>query len=256
MSFLSLVQVELKKIRRSKILLLLFASAVILWLPSILNVKLNFNMEDVGISPENNFFIQGFLGMAWFMFPAGMVISTVLICQTERSNKGILKMLALPVSVRDLCMAKFVVLLLLAAVHMALITGMYFVSAAIVSRTQEYDFLLSFSYVCRETGILYLSGIPMAAFYWMIAVCVKTPIFAMGIGLASMIPSVILINTKAWFVYPMAYPFYLITAEYGRLAENFTFREVKLLPWLPAAVSVTVICLIISCLRFGQAQRR
>lgn len=88
MSFLSLVGVELKKIKRSKIFLILFVAMVILWIPLILNAEMNFNMQAEGISPENNFFIQGFMGMAWFMFPASMVVGTVLLSQTERTNKG------------------------------------------------------------------------------------------------------------------------------------------------------------------------
>ena len=40
MSFLSLVGVEFKKIKRSKIFLILFAATVILWIPSILNACL------------------------------------------------------------------------------------------------------------------------------------------------------------------------------------------------------------------------
>lgn len=91
MSFLSLVGVEFKKIKRSKIFLILFAATVILWIPSILNADMNFNMQAEGISPENNFFIQGFMGMAWFMFPASMVVGTVLLSQTERTNKGMYK---------------------------------------------------------------------------------------------------------------------------------------------------------------------
>ena len=79
MSFLSLVGVEFKKIKRSKIFLILFAATLILWIPSILNADMNFNMQAEGISPENNFFIQGFMGMAWFMFPASMVVGTVLL---------------------------------------------------------------------------------------------------------------------------------------------------------------------------------
>ena len=42
MSFLSLVGVEFQKIKRSKILLILFAAAVILWIPSVLNAHMNY----------------------------------------------------------------------------------------------------------------------------------------------------------------------------------------------------------------------
>ena len=256
MNLLSLIRVELKKIRRSKILLILLAATVILWLPSILNVDINFKMDDIGISPENNFLIQGFLGMAWFMYPASMIVSTVLLVQTERSNKGILKMLALPVSTFQLCFAKFIVLFTLAAAQVLMITGMYFISAAIVTQTQNYDFMLSPLFVLKEAGFIYLSSIPMLAFFWLISVCIQTPIFSMGIGLASIVPSVLIMNTKAWFSYPMTYPIYVITSEYGKLASHFSSWEIKLVPWIPVAVAFTCLCFIISCLSFGQHERR
>ena len=141
MSFLSLLGVEFQKIRRSKIMLILSAAVIALWLPSILNADMNFQMQAEGISPEYNFLIQGFLGMSWFIFPASMVVSTVLLNQTERSSKGILKMLALPVSTAKLCMAKFAVLLSLAAVQVLMSVGMYYLSAAIVTETQNHNFI-------------------------------------------------------------------------------------------------------------------
>lgn len=256
MSFLSLIGIEVKKIRRSKILLILAAASVILWLPSILNANLNFNMQAEGISPEHNFFIQGFMGMCWFMFPASMVVGTVLLSQTERADRGLLKMLSLPVDTARLCMAKFVVLLILAAVQILMMTGMYYLSAAVSSRMQAYFFLLPPLFVLKEIGILFLSAVPMIAVFWMLSVCIETPIFSIGIGLASIVPSVLIINTKLWFAWPMAYPFFVITSEYGKLAANLDTTEVRLIPWIPAAVTITILSLSISCLRFGQAERR
>lgn len=256
MSFPSLVGVEFSKIRRSKIILILLVATVILWLPSIFNAHINFEMQAEGISPENNFLIQGFMGMAWFIFPASMVVGTVLISQTERSNNGILKMLALPVSTVKLCLAKFAVLLTLAAVQVLMTTGMYFISSAIVTGTQNYEFMLSPLFVFKEAGLIYLSSIPMIAFFWMLSVCIQTPIFSIGIGFASIVPSVLMINTKIWYAYPMCYPFYVITSEYGKLATNLDTSEVTLFPWLPIAAILTIICLAVSCIRFGQAERR
>lgn len=215
MSFLSLIGVEFMKIKRSKIFFILFAATVILWIPSILNADMNFSMQAEGISPENNFFIQGFMGMAWFMFPASMVVGTVLLSQTERTNKGILKMLALPVSTVKLCLAKFVVLLALAASQILMMIGMYYMSAAIVTGTQDYNFILSPLFVLKEAGFIAVSTIPMLAFFWLLAVCIQTPIFSIGIGLASIVPSVLIINTKAWFAYPMSYPFFVMAAPHN-----------------------------------------
>lgn len=256
MSFVSLAGTEFRKLKRSKILLILFTAAVILWLPSILNVHLNFEMQREGISPEHNFFIQGFLGMSWFMFPASMIVGTVLLCQTERMNKGILKMLSLPVSTAKLCLAKFAILLTLSAVQLFIMTGMYYISAAVCSASQHYHFILPPLFVAKEISLIFLSAIPMTAFFWMLSVCIQTPIFSIGIGLASIVPSVLIINTKAWFVYPMAYPFFVITSEYGKLAANLDTAQVKLIPWIPAAVAITIVCLCVSCIRFGQAERR
>ena len=111
MSFLSLAGVELKKTRRSGILWILVIPVFLIWLTAVINADINFTIGNEGISPENNFFIQSFMGYAWFMFPASIVISTVMLVQTERKNKGILKMLALPVSAARLCLVKFSILL-------------------------------------------------------------------------------------------------------------------------------------------------
>lgn len=255
MNFLSLIGIEFKKTRRSKIVFILTLATFILWLPSILNAHMNFEMQAEGISPENNFFIQGFMGMAWFMFPASMVVGTVLLSQTEKTNRGILKMFTLPISTTGLCLAKFIILLFLAALQILMTVGMYFISAAIASHTQDYPFILPLSFVFKEAGFLFLSSIPMLAFFWLLAVCIQTPIFSVGIGLASIVPSVLMINTKLWFAYPMSYPFFVITAEYGKLAEGLSTAPVRLFPWLPAAFGITVFCLLLACLLFEQAER-
>lgn len=256
MNFLSLTGIEFRKIKRSKILFILLVATVILWIPSILNAHMNFKMQAEGISPENNFFIQGFMGMSWFMFPASMVVGTVLLSQTERANKGILKMLALPINTAKFCLAKFFVLLSLAAAQILMMTGMYYISAVICSKTQAYNFFLSPVFVGKEAAMLFLAAIPMIAFFWMLSVCIQTPIFSIGIGLASIVPSVLMINTKIWFAYPMSYPFFVITSEYGKLAANLNTAQVELIPWIPVAFAVTIICLTVSCIRFGQAERR
>ena len=160
MNFLSLVGVELKKIRRSKILLILLIPVIMMWIPSIINADMNFDLRGIPITPENNFFIQGFMGMVWFMIPASLVICTVLLNQTERSNKGILKMLSLPISTTKLCLAKFTVLILLAAFQMVMSIGAYYICAAIVTHTQDYNFILEPLYVCKNVCSIYPFSAP------------------------------------------------------------------------------------------------
>ncbi|XCP84037.1 ABC transporter permease [Roseburia hominis] len=256
MNYFSLVGVELKKIRRSKIAWILIVPVFLMWLPSVLNASMNFDVRDIPIKPENNFFIQGFMGMVWFMIPATLVICTVLLTQTERSGNGILKMLSLPVSTAKLCLAKFTVILLLAAAQMVISIGAYYLCATIASRMQDYAFALEPLYVCRVVAGLYLAALPMAAVFWLIATLIQTPIFSAGIGLASIVPSVLVINTKLWPAYPMSYPFYVLMTEYGKAAAGFYEARIKWLPWIPVAAAITVLSLILSCMKFGYAERR
>lgn len=256
MNFFSLVGIELRKLRRSKILLILLVPVIIMWLPSIINSDFSFDTSSVTITPENNFFIQGFMGMAWFMIPATLIICTVLLTQTERTNKGMVKMLSLPVNTAALCLAKFTVLIILAAVQMLMAVCAYYASAAIASQINDYGFLLEPLYVFRCALTFYAGSVPMAAVFWLISTLVYTPVFSVGIGLASIVPSVLMINTKAWFMYPMTYPFYLLMIEYGRAAEGVYETQPELLPWLPVAAVVTAAALALSCVRFGSAERK
>lgn len=150
MNFSTYLAMELKKIKRSKILLLLCVPVIMMWLPSIINSDKIFDTQQIPISPEHNFFIQGFMGMSWFMIPASLIICVVLLNQTEQRNRGILKMLSLPINTRKLCLAKFVVLLLLAGMQMLMTIAAYMVSAFIASHLQDYSFLLEPSYVVQH----------------------------------------------------------------------------------------------------------
>ena len=165
-------------------------------------------------------------------------------------------MLSLPVGTTKLCLAKFTVLLILAAVQMIMSIGAYYISAAIVTNTQDYHFILEPLYVCKTVCSIYAAAIPMAAVYLAISTLIQSPIFSVGIGLASIVPSVLMINTKIWFAYPMSYPFYLLMVAYGRVAWGVYETQIAWLPWLPAAAGITILALAVSCIRFGASERR
>ena len=251
----ALFGVELLKIRRSKIFWILLIPAVMMWLPSALNADINFIMTEYNVAPEYNFFIQGSMGMAWFMIPATLVICSVLLHQTELSHRGLVKSLSLPVSSVRLCLAKFLVTVLLTVVQLILSVAAYYGAAALASRLYEYDFVLPFSYVCRIAALIYLAALPMAAVFWMLSVLIRTPIFSAGLGLASVVPSVLMLNTKFWCWYPFDYPFYMLMTEYGRVAPEIYDSHIQLIPLLPAGIVITVICLLLACLMYGAAEK-
>ena len=255
MNLLRILHIELKKIRRTHIVWLLLVPLVLLWIPGILNVDGNFNAASL-LSPEINFFFQSYLGLTWFLYPACLVVITVMLNQLERSSQGILKMLSLPVSPAALCLGKFLVLLLLAALQIVLMTAVYFPAAALASHLTDYDFILPLSSVAYEAVVIYISALPMTALYWLIAVCVRTPVFSVGIGLASIVPTILLINTKAWFAYPMCYPCYILAQFLHEPDLAMSSLSIDLFPLIPVAVAITLLSLTASCLFFGRAERR
>lgn len=256
MNFFTLIQIEFQKIKRSKILLLLVIPVFMMWIPSILNADMNFDTQGIPIMPEHNFFIQGFMGMVWFMIPATLIICTVLLRQNEHSNHGILKMLALPISGPALCLAKFIVLILLSFVQMFLLIIAYYISAAAASAMLDYTLLLPPLPVFRA----YLDFISQS-FRWRHFLDARrlsciSDLPDRGSGLLPSFLLSFLINTKIWFAYPMCYPFYLLMIEYGRAAEGVYQTSIDWMPWIPIAIAMTFIALFIACLRFGHAERK
>lgn len=256
MSFVSLLPAELRKTRRSGILAVLLLAAGLLWLPSAVNARLNFQMQAEGISPEHSYFVQGFLALAWLLYPGCMAVVTVLLDQTERSGGCLRKMLSLPVSPARLCLAKFAALLCFSAVLILLSVGGYYLSGAAASRREGYDFLLSLGFVLPKAAAVWAASLPMLAFFWLLAVSLPTPGLAAGLMLASAVPSVLVMNTCFWLLYPPDYAFYVVTALYGGLAEGMDTWTVSLFPWLPVAALLGAGCLGAACLRFGRAERR
>lgn len=62
MNFLSLVGVELKKIRRSKILLILLIPVIMMWIPSIINADMNFDLRGIPDYAGKQLFHSGLYG--------------------------------------------------------------------------------------------------------------------------------------------------------------------------------------------------
>lgn len=53
----------------------------------------------------------------------------------------------------------------------------------------------------------------------------------------------------------MSYPFYLLMVEYGKAAKGVYETQIAWLPWLPAAIIITIISLAVSCIGFDRMER-
>ena len=108
MSFLELLRIECMKVKRSKIVPLIFIAPLLVVASGVASLSRYFTPEYTNAWPA--MFIQSALVYAYYLLPFSMIVVCVMIAGRETGNNGILKMLALPVSRYALSIAKFCVL--------------------------------------------------------------------------------------------------------------------------------------------------
>ena len=96
MSFLDLLKIEFMKVKRSKIVPLIFIAPLLVVVSGVANLSNYFTPEYTNAWPA--MFIQSALVYAYYLLPFSMIVVCVMIAGRETGNNGILKMLALPVS--------------------------------------------------------------------------------------------------------------------------------------------------------------
>lgn len=97
MNFLELLKVEFKKVKRSKIVPLIFIAPLLVVTSGIANLSSYFTPEYVNAWPA--MFIQSALVYAYDLLPFSMVVVCVMIAGRETGNNGILKMAAMRSSI-------------------------------------------------------------------------------------------------------------------------------------------------------------
>ena len=109
MSFFVLLKIEFTKVKRSKIVPLIFIAPLLVIISGVANLSRYFTTEYTNAWPA--MFIQSALVYSYYLLPFSMIVVCVMIAGRETQNNGILKMLALPVDRYTMSLAKFFVLL-------------------------------------------------------------------------------------------------------------------------------------------------
>ena len=123
MNFFALLHMELRKVKRSKIVPLIFIAPLFVVASGVANLSSYFTPEYTDAWAA--MFIQSALVYAYYLLPFSLIVVCVMIAGRETGNNGILKMLALPVSRYALSLAKFLVLLLFLLLEMAVFFAMF-----------------------------------------------------------------------------------------------------------------------------------
>ena len=250
MSFLELLKIEFIKVKRGKIIPLIFIAPLLVVSSGVANLQKYFSPEYT--NPWAAMFIQSALVYAYYLLPFSMIVVCVMIAGRETGNNGIMKMLTLPVSRYALSAAKFCVLLFYLFMEMVVFLAVFIITGLIATNSTGIKEVLPIIYLLKWCAGLFFTMLPGAAAMWAITVLFEKPFLSVGLNLLLVIPGVLMANTPLWVVYPYCYSGYLVSCS----LHDFTAKDVSagfnLYPFLPCAVLVFVLGLTAAVKRFGK----
>lgn len=254
MLFAELLGIEFTKVKRSKIVPLIFIAPILVVVSGIANLSTYFTAEYKGAWPA--MFIQSELLYAYYLLPLSMIVVCVMIAGRETQNNGILKMLALPVSRRELSLAKFCVLMFYLLMEMLVFLVVFIVAGLVATNTMGVTETLPFLYLLKWCGGLFLTMLPCLATMWAITVLFEKTLFSVGLNLLLVIGGILVANTPVWILYPYCYSGYLVSCslhQFSSAASEITF---EMMPFLPCAILVFVLAITVAVTQFGKKEMR
>lgn len=254
MSFLELLKVELMKVKRGKMIPLIFIAPLLVTASGVANLQKYFSPEYTNAWAA--MFIQSALVYAYYLLPFSMIVVCVMIAGRETGNNGILKMLALPVSRYVLSAAKFCVLLFYLLMEMVVFLVVFVITGLIAANNTGITEALPIIYLLKWCVGLFLTMLPSIATIWAITVLFEKPLLSVGLNLLLVIPSVLVANTPLWIIYPYCYSGYLVSCSLHDFTTKGVSTGFNLFPFLPCAILIFVLVLIMAVIRFGKKEMR
>ena len=253
MRFGEMLRIEFMKVKRSKIVPLIFIAPLLVVISGIANLSSYFTPEYTNAWPA--MFIQSALVYAYYLLPFSMIVVCVIIAGQENGNNGILKMLALPVSRYALSFAKFCVLAFYLLMEMVVFLVVFVIAGLVATQTMGITETLPILYLLKWCIGLFLTMLPCVAAMWAITVLFEKPLFSVGVNLLLVIPGVLVANTPLWIAYPYCYSGYLVSCSLHDFTAETSDAAFSLFPFLPCAVLVFVLMMALAVTQFGKKMR-
>ena len=254
MSFWELLRIEFMKVKRSKIIPLIFVAPLLVVSSGVANLSRYFTPEYTNAWPA--MFIQSALVYSYYLLPFSMIVVCVMFAGRETGNNGILKMLALPVSRYALSMAKFCVLAFYLFMEMVVFLVVFVIAGTVATGTMGVTETLPVFYLVKWCVGLFLTMLPCAGTMWAVTVLFEKPLLSVGLNLFLVIPGVLVSNTPVWIAYPYCYSGYLVSCSLHDFTVGDNIRTFSLFPFMPVAVLVFVLALMIAVIQFGKKEMR
>lgn len=249
MRFFTLLQLEFQKIKRSKIVPLLFIAPLLVVISGVASLSRYFTPEYTAAWPA--MFMQSALLYAYYLLPFSMVVVCAVIAGRETGNNGILRMLTLPVSRRALSMAKFCVLTFYLFLETLVFFVVFLAAGTVATGTMGVEETIPLFYLVKRCAELFLTMLPCTATMWAVTVLLERPLFSVGLNLLLVIPGVLVSATPAWILYPYCYSGYLVSCSLHDFTTGSGGRTFSVFPFLPAAVLIFALSLAAAAGGFG-----
>lgn len=254
MSFFELIKIEFMKVKRSKIVPLIFVAPLLVVASGVANLSRYFTPEYTNAWPA--MFIQSALVYAYYLLPFSMVVVCVMIAGRETGNNGILKMLALPVSRYALSIAKFCVLTFYLFMEMVVFLVVFVIAGTVATSTMGVTETLPVLYLLKWCVGLFLTMLPCIGTMWAITVLFDKPLLSVGLNLLLVIPGVLVANTPLWIAYPYCYSGYLVSCSLHDFTVESNTMTFSMVPFLPVAILIFALVLTIAVKQFGKKEMR
>lgn len=254
MSFFELLKIEFMKVKRSKIVPLIFVAPLLVVASGVANLSRYFTPEYTNTWPA--MFIQSALVYAYYLLPFSMIVVCVMIAGRETGNNGILKMLALPVSRYALSIAKFCVLAFYLFMEMVVFLAVFAIAGTVGTSTMGVTETLPVLYLLKWCVGLFLTMLPCVGTMWAITVLFDKPLLSVGLNLLLVIPGVLVANTPLWIAYPYCYSGYLVSCSLHDFTVESNTMTFSMIPFLPVAILVFALVLAIAVKQFGKKEMR
>lgn len=250
MNFLELIKIEFIKIRRSRIIPLIFFAPLLVVVSGIANLSMYFTPEYTNAWPA--MFIQSALLYAYYLLPFSMIVICVMIARRETQNNGIFKMLALPVNRYSISLAKFCVLVFFLLLEMAAFFAVFIVAGWIATYTSGITDTMPLAYLLKWSEELFLTMLPSTAVMWALTILFEKPLISVGLNLLLVIPGLLVGATPAWFLYPYCYSGYLFSCSLHKFTTIGTDTVFQPFPFIPCAILIFASALFLSAKQFGK----
>lgn len=254
MSFLDLLKIEFMKVKRSKIVPLIFIAPLLVVVSGVAYLSNYFTPEYTNAWAA--MFIQSALVYAYYLLPFSMIVVCVMIAGRETGNNGILKMLALPVSRCALSIAKFCVLTFYLFMEMVVFLVVFVIAGLIATQTMGVTETLPILYLLKWCLGLFLTMLPCIAAMWAITVLFEKPLLSVGLNLLLVISGVLVANTPLWIAYPYCYSGYLVSCFLYDFTAETSDAAFSVFPFLACAIVVFGLFFALAVTQFGKKEMR